>query len=160
MMTYLNEIDTYLKCTLQKGFVIWIRINNVTASHSTFSINNAKYMTTILKGDKMLTETLVDEKDIANNSVSLSQCTKFCKEHSLVISNLRLEIRSSRSSTFTSYAQGELSAVIPRQTSKCLLSGWKWYRGIKKWKQLSYCQAFEENRNEKGSYLRLRREVN
>ena len=102
---------------------------------------------------------LVDE-DIANNSVPLSQCTKFCKEHSLVISNLRLEIRSSRSSTFTSYAQGELSAVIPRQTSKCLLSGWKWYRGIKKWKQLSYCHAFEENRNEEGSYLVLRREVN
>ena len=78
-MTYLNEIDTYLKCTLQKGFVIWIRINNVTATHSTFSINNTKYMTTILKGDKMLTETLVDEKDIANNSVSLPSAQNFAR---------------------------------------------------------------------------------
>ena len=69
MMTYLNEIDTYFKCTLQQGFIIWIRINNVTTTHSTFSINNAKYMTTILKRDKKLTETLVGKKYIANNSI-------------------------------------------------------------------------------------------
>ena len=50
--------------------------------------------------------------------------------------------------------RGELPAVTARLMSKCLWSGWKWYRGLKEIASLfPYCPVNHENTDRKKNYV-------